>query len=109
MYLNERDPKSGFTRNRTQPVKWMYQFVQTSLFHCQTYPPPLRRSRKQFRQQVRATLDRTVSGQISSRPHTTDLPPKGSLLEGKSPYFREIQVGEILFHLARYSCNMSIK
>ena len=29
-------------------------------------------------------------------------PPKGSVLEGKSPYFREIRVGEILFHLARW-------
>ena len=36
------------------------------------------------------------SGQISSQPHTTDLPPKGSVLEGKSTYFREIEVGQIL-------------
>ena len=35
-------------------------------------------------------------GQISSRPHTTDWPPKGSIWEGKSHDFREIQVGEIL-------------
>ncbi len=29
------------------------------------------------------------SGQISSRPHTTDFPQKVAK-EGKSPYFREI-------------------
>ena len=34
------------------------------------------------------------SGQISSRPHTTS--PQKVAKEGKSPYFREIQVGEIL-------------
>ena len=35
-----------------------------------------------------------ISGQISSRPHTTS--PQKVAKEGKSPYFREIQVGEIL-------------
>ena len=39
------------------------------------------------------------SGQNIATSH--DLTPKGSVLEGKSPYFRIIQVGEILFHLAR--------
>ena len=34
------------------------------------------------------------SGQIIATSH--DLTPKGSFLEGKSPYFRKIQVGEIL-------------
>ena len=34
------------------------------------------------------------SGQIIVASH--DLTPKGSFWEGKSPYFREIQVGEIL-------------
>ena len=36
------------------------------------------------------------SGQISSRPHTTEKPPKWWLSKG-SP----LKVGEILFHLAR--------
>ena len=43
------------------------------------------------------------SGQISSRPHTADFPLKGSVLVREiSGYFRELQVGEILFHLARW-------
>ena len=33
--------------------------------------------------------DGKKSGQISSRPHTTDFPPKGSVLEGKwDPLFQ---------------------
>ena len=36
-----------------------------------------------------------MSGQISSRPHTTDF-PQMVVWEGKSPYSREIHVGEIL-------------
>ena len=45
-----------------------------------------------------------LSGQMKSRPHTSLGPPKGSVLvsENGTPYFREIQVGEILFHLASY-------
>ena len=39
------------------------------------------------------------SGQIIATSH--DLTLKGSFLERNSPYFREMQVGEILFHLAR--------
>ena len=39
------------------------------------------------------------SGQIITTSH--DLTPKGSLVEGKSPYFRFFQVGELLFHLPR--------
>ena len=43
-----------------------------------------------------------IAGQISSRPKTRPGPLKGSVLEGNSPYFRKIQVGEILFHLAMF-------
>ena len=39
------------------------------------------------------------SGQIIATSH--DLGPQKVAKEGKSPYFRKIQVGEILFHLAR--------
>ena len=35
-----------------------------------------------------------LSGQIIATSH--DLTPKGSVLEGKSPYFRKVQVGDIL-------------
>ncbi len=39
----------------------------------------------------------TMSGQISSRPHTIDLPPKWWFTKGNgTPYFRFFQVGEIL-------------
>ena len=34
------------------------------------------------------------AGQIIATSH--DLTPKGSVLEGKSPYFREMEVGELL-------------
>ena len=45
--------------------------------------------------------------QISSRRRKTDFPPKGSWSEGEwdPENFREIQVGEILFHLARILWN----
>ena len=45
-----------------------------------------------------------LSGQMKSRPHTSLRPPKGSVLVSGNgtPYFRKIQVGEILFHLASY-------
>ena len=39
------------------------------------------------------------SGQNMATPH--DLGPQKVAKKGKSPYFRKIQVGEILFHLAR--------
>ena len=43
-----------------------------------------------------------LSGQISSWRHTTDFPHKVAIWKGNgTPYFKEIQVGEILFHLAR--------
>ncbi len=41
------------------------------------------------------------------RPHTTS--PQNVAEEGKSPYFREIQVGEILFHLARSILSLQSK
>ena len=40
------------------------------------------------------------AGQTIATSH--GLTPKGSVLEGKSRYFREIEVDEILFHLARF-------
>ena len=55
-------------------------------------------------------LGHTISGQISSRPHTTDFPPKRWWFStgNGTPYFRvPIQVSEILFHLA--SNTMDIK
>ena len=46
------------------------------------------------------------SGQIIATENTSFGPPKGSELEGNIPeHFREIQVGEILFHLARLNGN----
>ena len=44
--------------------------------------------------------------QLGATSH--DLTPKCSVLEGNSPYFREIQVGEILFHLARIETEIRI-
>ena len=40
------------------------------------------------------------SGQIIATSH--DLTPNGGLVREIPGYFREIQVGEILFHLARF-------
>ena len=42
-----------------------------------------------------------ISGQISSRPHTVPSPQKVRKGRDIPESFREIQVGEILFHLAR--------
>ena len=41
----------------------------------------------------------SVSSQIIATSH--DLDPKKVAKEVKSPYFRQIQVGELLFHLGQ--------
>ena len=57
---------------------------------------PQQKMAKQYCPKEIRAFQNDGSDQISSRPHTTDFPLKGSFLEGTSPYFREIQIGEIL-------------